>query len=259
MKQTIRLEVARHRYRGWYEWARAAGWGVTGMTLLGCTGANTYTTPRTLEPWDVQAFIAPEVVVRPTRDEPRYLRAFGQGPLVYAIPPALGVRIGLPARLEVGVLVSDFIVPNGAEAKWGFARSRWFDAALHVKGIWGPYELAPFQDEGRQISEVAMLHAITSVALNATPSVALVATPGAFATWGHYRTAGARLGGGVQVRLSERFAVFPEATWLRELTGADTRQAGGVRGDASYVTVGLGLLVGHLPEPPARRGSSDSD
>jgi hypothetical protein len=186
----------------------------------GCATANAYTTPRALEPGRFELFAAPEVTykastVRGARGEPdRKAESLGYA----ALPPAVGVRVGVARGLDVGGGLRAGIVP-GVDAKYNFYGGDAVDLALRA-AVQGFYA----DDSGWGHAELATL-----VGVRVQQGVTLVASPGAAydsstlegSRGSIYLPDGvfARLGLGARLDLGKRFALFPEMTAMHTVVG----------------------------------------
>lgn len=183
----------------------------------GCATANTYTTPRALEPGRVEVFAAPEVTYKTlnvpgARGEPdRNLEAFGYA----ALPPAVGLRVGVVRGLDVGGALRSGV--PGVDAKYNFYSGDAIDAALRgaAQGFYA-------DDSGWAHAELAAL-----VGARVTQGVTLVASPGAAYDSAKFESGSvsfpdgvfARLGLGARFELSKKIALFPETTIMHTVVG----------------------------------------
>jgi hypothetical protein len=188
---------------------------------------------RALEPGRFELFAAPEMTykastVRGARGEPdRKAESFGYA----ALPPAVGVRVGLARGLDVGGALRAGIVP-GLDAKYHFYGGDAVDLAVRA-AVQGVY----VDDSGWGHAEFATL-----IGARVHKGVTLVASPGAAydsATIEGSRSSVyfpdgvfARLGLGARLDLSKRFALFPEMTAMHTVVGE--------RG--VWLTAGIGIF-----------------
>ncbi len=206
--------------------------------LCGCPNPNTYTVPRTLDPGRVQVSVAPEV----------YGATFnGTGgsslSVVTPVLPTVGVRIGLVDNFELGVRAPN-LDSLAVDGKILLLRST-VDIALD------PGLQAFFVGSSDGSVGVFYFHLPVLVGLNLSDKLTLVASAGtvysvATATVNTSDTAEqggsatgvlARLGLGVDIRVTKRFALHPEVTFMKGF------------GDTSSLlfVAGLGLNFGAQP------------
>jgi hypothetical protein len=208
--------------------------------LCGCPDPNTYTTPRTLPRGRVQGLIAPEgiAVVYPTR-APSGGTASPQNVILPA-PPTLGLRVGGADNLDVGVRL-DQLQAFAFDFKLRLFQGR-FDAAI---------------DPGAQVcflDQELLGHLPLLLAWNVAESVSLVVAPGLMFASGATSTTQfgslfvmdgvsapgtfGRVGGGVNLRLGNNFALQPEVTGVQQF---------GVAGPL-VLLAGVGILIGAQPD-----------
>lgn len=216
-----------------------------GALLCGCPDPNTYGTPRTLAPGDLQLQASVGA----------WGGAANGGNGVWPALPSVGFRYGIADRLDIGARLVDFF-GIGGDAKYNFVRGRVdlaFDPTLQL------FYLPPVQFLGSssltQSIGVAQLQAPLLVGINFDDATSLILTPGfvgtlatspiadagyvvpqqiAFATTG----LGARLGIGLNIRTSDTFSWQPEVTAWHEFNGVD-----------SWICVaGIGINIGAQPD-----------
>lgn len=216
-----------------------------GVVCASCTGQSLYTTPRTLSADDVQVILAPEYVTRTRASKPA-------PPLVdpgsEAPPPVasgafhVGLRTGVGERGELG-MHGDLPGSFGVDGKWNAIRTAPFDLALMARftasgGATQPVD-GPYHDKG---SVGAFLHLPVLLGFN-VDRLTFVLSPGSVtvaSSTGRF-TEGVRTGAAVQVRITSRFAIQPEASWMHEIAGPT---------DMGYAAVGLGFILRALPAYP---------
>jgi hypothetical protein len=153
--------------------------------------------------------------------------------------PSVGVRYGVADRVDVGARVAD-LSSLEADLKYNFVRGR-FDMAIDP-GVQGYYYTA----SGVPPFGMAQFHVPLLLGLNFDEDTTVVLSPGFFgavATTGVQLPAftpgiGARLGLGLNVRVSDSLSWQPEVTVWHELYQSD-----------SWVYVfGIGANVGPQPD-----------
>ena len=166
-------------------------------------------------------------------------------------PPSYQLRIGVVDTLDVGFRVA-YANSLGADVKWNFVKTDIFDMAF-APGIQAWYYDSCSADGGTHGQVYANLPLLFGFNLN--ESVSFVPTAGI--TYGctaritlfgntpsdraDIRGVMVRGGLGVEFRLSPRFALHPEVTYLNYVD-SDSRPA------ISWLVFGLGLNFGSLPE-----------
>lgn len=216
-----------------------------GAFLCGCPDPNTYGTPRTLAPGDLQLQGS--------------LGAWGgvANGSNGALPslPSVGVRYGVADRLDVGARLVDFF-GLGGDIKYNFVRGP-VDLAIDpmLQAFYVPaIQLTPSSSYSNATG-IAQVHLPLLIGINFDDATTLVLTPGivgtlatgsasdnpyagaqqiAFASTG----LGARLGIGLNIRTSDTFSWQPEVTAWHEFNGVD-----------SWVCVaGIGINIGAQPD-----------
>jgi hypothetical protein len=223
------------------------------VCLCGCPNPNAYTVPRTLEPGDLQIVLAAEAYGFGTRIAGPASAAssnptstvWGATPLL----PTIGIRYGLAEGVDVGARFENFQSVAGdvklrlLRGLLDMAVDPGLDAIYVDTGITNPNSTTVTRSAG-----VFYLQAPLMLGLNFSDSLTLVASPGlayAIATGplagaSHAEQAGAstallaRLGLGVDVRTSDRFAIHPELTCMRGFNSAQSL----------LCVVGLALNIG---------------
>jgi hypothetical protein len=199
--------------------------------LAGCPNPNTYTTPRTLDPGQVQWQVALEAI------GVDYSATYGSTdasgnliktnvPSVWPMLPTLGVRVGVAEGLEIGLRAPN-LEPLAGDAK--------------IRLLKGPLDVA--LDPGLQLYygsangngfAVLYLHAPVLLGINLSKRVSLVLSPGlAYAgntasgvvpsgVAGSSTAEGfmAQLGVGFDFRVNRQLAIHPEVTLVRQFTGS---------------------------------------
>jgi hypothetical protein len=182
-----------------------------------------YTTPRTLPPGTVQWQVAPEVIgvsYDITAATPAGTTTTTVTDVVPMVP-SFGARIGVTDGFDIGLRLSNFD-SIGADAKILAVKGA-FDLAFDP-GLQGYYVDIAGVGVG-----VVYLHAPLLLGVNVSPNVSLVFTPGVVleaasvsvnngsGVTGAASATGvlARLGAGIDVRITPRFAIHPEFTAMR--------------------------------------------
>lgn len=224
---------------------------VLGLLASGCPNPNIYGTPRTLPKGKIAHTIAVEGVgYRFTRKD-EYV-ANGEQSTVGAalfVPPSYSLRVGLVDRLDLGVRAANFS-SLGLDLKANFLRSEALDLALD-----------PFVQWSFSGINTTHIHVPLLVGFNASRDLTVLLTPGMMygvsnidtntendlselkqimGTAGFY----ARLGLGLDVRLTRRFGIHPEITVLKALHPPDSS----VFESTLMYTFGFGFNIGAQPD-----------
>ena len=225
-----------------------------GLFATGCPNPNIYATPRTTPVGKVAHTFAGEAVrVSYEITETVQQSAEPTGPNAeitvdenFNSPtgPSYHLRVGIAEDFDIGFKVNN-LSSVGADAKWNFYKSNAFDMAVDP-GI---------QHFPLGLLSVTYYHLPVILGLNFNEQVSLVGTPGiSFATVSTpddalssgieqalaIDGAMARFGLGVNFRVSENFAIQPEATLIR---GIDTSDS-----SVTWVLLGIGFNVFNLPD-----------
>jgi hypothetical protein len=220
------------------------------LAVSGCPNPNTYTTPRTLDPGKVQWQLAPEFIAvnydanygsTDANGNPIKTNVTGVLPML----PTFGVRTGVAEGVEIGLRLPNH-EPIAIDAKFRLLKGR-LDVALDPS-----FQLyyASIDSNG---FVAAWVHAPVLLGINFSEKVSLVLSPGLayaantasgvvpVAIAGASAAAGfmARLGVGVDVRVSRRLAVHPEITLVRQFTGSE---------DLLLCVGGIGFNFGAQPD-----------
>jgi len=218
--------------------------------LVGCPNPNTYGTPRTVEPGKVSFTVAAEWEGYRFKEQEtttnggntQTVTASQSGSVV--VPPTFLVRVGAADRLDFGFRANN-MSSLGADMKYNFVKSKFFDAAIDPGFQWFNVGV-----------NVVHLHLPLLLAVNASKAVSIVLTPGiiygtssnntvdndlqrAFGTTGLIGRAGI----GLDLRFTPKFAVHPEVTFMRAFARDTTLNT-----DATMTYMfGIGFNFGHLP------------
>lgn len=224
----------------------------TGLVFLlaGCPNPNTYTTPRTLHPRQVQWQLAPEVIG--VDYAARYGSTDARGNLVktnvssvWPMLPTFGARIGVAEGLEIGLRAPN-LEPLAGDVKIRLLKGR-LDVALDpgFQFYYGSANGSGFA--------VVSLQAPVFFGINLSEDVSLVVSPGlvyadntasvvvASGVTGSSTAEGfmARLGMGFDFRVDRKLAIHPEVTFVRQFTGSQ---------DLLLCVGGIGFNFGAQPD-----------
>lgn len=220
---------------------------VAGLVCTACPNPNNYTTPRTAPPGKVTHSIAAEYWGYSTTGS-------DDTDLSGGVPtfPTYSLRVGIADGFEIGGRVAN-MSSLGADFKWNFLKSDSVDVAIDPGFQWFSLRIdASNGDESASsTTSVVHLHAPVLVGFNFSETVSLVASPGVTYSWvsadvetreerdAASTTDGlmARLGVGFDFRISPRFAIHPQVTFLR--TFEDNA--------ALIYMAGIGFNFGNLP------------
>jgi hypothetical protein len=223
--------------------------GALAVLCSGCPNPNTYGTPRTTPVGKIQHTVAAEGF-RYSVDTTKNGGLADSATLPNA--PSYQLRVGVLDTLDIGARISN-MTSLGADVKWNFIKSDVFDMAV---------------DPGFQVFHIGASSGGTTSSftefyghlplifgINVAESVSIVPTAGityglssASANGGDGSSAAASIDGimlraglGFNFRISPKFAMHPEATYLKFLN-KDTEPK------ISWVVFGLGFNFGSLPE-----------
>lgn len=224
-----------------------------------CPNPNTYGTPRTTPAGRVQHTIAVEGF-RFTVDDTK--NGGGSDSATLPNAPTYQLRVGLVDQLDIGVRVSN-LTSVGADLKWNFIKSPSFDMAI-----------APgFQAFHIGASSNSATSSYTQIygnlpllfGINLSESFSIVPTAGvmygnssASVVSGDGSSSAASVDGlmmrgglGFNLRVSPKFALQPEITYLKYLNG-DNDPA------ISWLVFGVGFNIGALPDYSDTAGKTDT-
>jgi hypothetical protein len=209
---------------------RVAAWCALAAACSGCAVPNLYTTPRATQVSKFVGVLAPQLVAQPELRNQTY-------------GLELGGRLGLAPRLDAGVRTN--FAAAAADVKWNAIRSKHFDVALD-----GGVEVLP---ETFYVDMPLLFGVNLSDAVSLLPNTGITLGEGNQPTMDGSdtydnglrprRPAGRiliRAGMGAQLRLTPRFAVVPEFTYLGPLDG-------GIHGTSEYFAFGIGFCLGPQP------------
>ena len=222
------------------------------VVLCGCPNPNAYTVPRTLEPgehqWDVSAegygFTTKLTKAASGSSPASTTHAVGVTPML----PSFGIRYGLADGIDFGARIENFFSLAG-DLKFRLVKGS-VDLAVDP-GAQAIYATVSTSSGPSEAAGVFYLHAPLLIGININDLVTIVAAPGiaysittnAIPAASNAEQAGAstellaRLGLGVDVRLTEHVAVHPEVTCLKGFTSTETLMCVG----------GVGLNLGAQP------------
>jgi hypothetical protein len=159
-----------------------------GSTLCGCPNPNLYTTPRTLNPGDLQLQVAAEGIGASFNTSTTTENANGNGTTTqsssasFLLPmiPTIGVRYGVAEGFELGARVANFDTLAG-DAKIRLLKGT-VDLALDpgLQFIYlGGVSSTDSQGNTQSVSAgVVYFHVPLLIGFNVSPTVSLVASPG---------------------------------------------------------------------------------
>lgn len=242
-------------------------WTLGALTLLpGCPNPNLYTTPRTLDPGQVQWQLAPEVIgatynatttTTTTNANGTSTITSQSSPQSFVLPmvPTFGARVGVADGFELGARLQNFD-SLALDGKIRLLKGS-FDVALDP-GLQGFYINVNNVGAG-----VVYMHLPVLLGVNLSKTVSIVASPGivyAVATASDSGSTGAtgaataaglfgRFGLGLDIRTSKHFAIHPEVTVMREFQDVD----------ATLWVAGLGFNFGAQPDYSDLEGGGAGD
>jgi hypothetical protein len=240
-------------------WPLTTATTVAGCSLLcGCLNPNTYTTPRTLNPGDVQFQVAPEFYggsFTQTVPRPNGIGVTTQT-TSFGVPtlPSFGVRYGLADGFELGGRVPN-LTSLAFDGKIRLLKSR-LDLAVDP-GLQAQYfsEGSTTDASGQTVTQstaVFSFHLPVLLGINLSDKFSIVLSPGvayalattSITTGDTYAQAtgstGLMVRGslGVEYRFSKKFALHPEGTVLRGF--GDT--------EPLLYLIGIGINFGAMPD-----------
>jgi hypothetical protein len=213
------------------------------LLLAGCPNPNLYTTPRTLDPGKVQWQVAPEFIVvnhAPIAQDllvPNAQNETSSSPM----PPSWGVRIGVLNGFEIGAREQNWDA-LAVDAKIRLFKSRELDVALD------PGVQAVLSRDGLPL----YFHAPVLLGINFSENFSIVLSPGFAYTGATGGLTGAgngtelattvtgpmgAMGLGFDFRISHRFAIHPEVTFVKPFDM-----------NLLMAVVGIGFNIGGQPD-----------
>jgi hypothetical protein len=219
------------------------------LLCTGCPNPNTYGTPRTTPVGKIQHSVAVEAFGFSATEKSTNSSISGTVPTF----PTYTLRIGVADTVDIGARLSNFS-SLGADVKWNFIKSESFDMAFdpgfqvfHIGGTSGGVDSSYSQ---------LYLNGALLFGINVGDSVSIVPSLGATYGWSSASIVSdsdreaaasgggvmARFGVGFDFRVSQRFAIHPEITFLKSLSGADTLSS------SLLYMAGVGFNFGNLPK-----------
>lgn len=220
----------------------------------GCPNPNTYGTPRTTPAGKVQHTVAAEGfgfsyedpdVVDPNTGEPR------SGSVTVPNFPTYQLRVGVADTVDIGARIAN-LSSLGADVKWNFIRSETFDMATQPGFQVFRFSATSGSADGTFTQFYGHLPLIFGI--NLADTVTLVPTAGITYSFSSAEaitdsddaaksTDGLFLRGGLGInfRISQKFAMHPEVTFLKNVTNTE-------ESDVLLYIFGLGFNFGSLPK-----------
>jgi hypothetical protein len=229
----------------------------TAALCTGCPNPNTYGTPRTTPTGTIQHSVAAEAFGFSGHDVETNTDSGGVIPTV----PTYTLRVGVADSVDIGARIAN-LTSIGADVKWNFIKSEVFDMAIDPSFQF--FHLSTSSAGADSSFSVLYLNGPLMFGINLGDSVSIVPTLGVTYGWASASVASDneresasgstglmfRPGLGFDFRISERFALHPEVTFLRTLKGSD-------EDSATLYMFGLGFNFGSLPkfgaEEPAEK------
>lgn len=228
---------------------RLGALGALAVLCTGCPNPNTYGTPRTTPVGKISHTVAAEGF-RYGVDTTKQGGTDDSATLPNA--PTYQLRVGVLDTLDVGARLSN-LTSFGADVKWNFVKSDVFDMAIDP--AFQVFHIGASTDNATSSFTEVFVHAPLIFGINVSDAVTIVPTAGI--TYGHSSATAsngtgasaaasidgimARGGLGFNFRISPKFAMQPEVTYLKYLN-KDTDPS------ISWVIFGLGFNFGSLPQ-----------
>jgi len=221
---------------------RVAALGAVAALCTGCPNPNTYGTPRTVPVGKIQHSLAAEAFGYSAHDKQTNTSEGGTLPTF----PTYTLRVGVSDTVDIGARIAN-LSSLGADVKWNFLKSEVFDMAID------PGVQAFYYSAGDTSLGVVYLNAPLLFGINLGDSVSIVPTLGvsygiasASVDTGDARDSATgssgvmlRPGLGFDFRVSQKFAIHPEITFLKTLKDDDS---------ALLYVFGIGFNFGNLPK-----------
>jgi hypothetical protein len=232
--------------------------GLCMVMLTGCPNPNIYGTPRTTPKGEISHTVAAEAISFQGESESTTTTTINgqttttktkeQVSVTLPVFPTYQLRYGVAEEVDLG-----FSVRNGsslgADVKYNPVKSKSFDLAIDPGFQF--FRISSSGAEGTSASvTVAYLHLPLLLGVNLSESTSFVFTPGGVVVLASGSASGsgsdsaasssgflARMGVGLNIRISKGFALQPEVTAMRQLQ--DT--------SATLYMAGLGFNFGKLP------------
>jgi hypothetical protein len=236
------------------------------LLLCGCPNPNTYTTPRTLNQGDLQLQVAAEAFgasfnqTVPNQNVGTHTETAS---VFTPVLPTVGVRYGLADGFELGARVTN-LDSLSLDGKIRLIKGT-FDLAVDP-GVQGYYLSVSGSDAANQTTNssaaVFYFHVPVLLGLNLSEATSIVLSPGftygaattSITSGNNTQQAGGatgvmgRLGAGVDIRLSKKFALHPEITFIKSFTDSE----------ALLYLFGLGFNIGAQPDFSDMRGAPEA-
>jgi hypothetical protein len=225
----------------------------TAALCTGCPNPNTYGTPRTTPAGKIQHSVAAEGFGFSAKDAQTGTEGSG------ALPnfPTYTLRVGLADSVDIGARVAN-LTSIGTDVKWNFLKSDSFDMAIDPGLQFFHVGTTTSNGNGMLVDSsvnVLYIHAPLMFGINVSDSVSIVPTMGVTYGWSSTSidttdaqdsaTGGVGLmlrpGIGFDFRISPRFAIHPEITFLKTLN-ADNEDS------VLLYVFGIGFNFGNLPQ-----------
>jgi hypothetical protein len=224
-----------------------------GLLASGCPNPNIYGSPRTLPAGKVSHTIAVEGVGYHFTRRDAYVEQEGLPRTASAatlVPPSYSLRVGIADRFDFGFRAAN-MSSLGVDIKGNFLRSEVLDLALDPFVQWSFLGGV----------DTTHVHLPLLVGFNASPKITVLLTPGMMYGVSSFKYANdadlselkqlmgtngfyARLGLGLDARLSKKFAIHPEITVLKALNPPTDS----VFESTLMYTFGFGFVLGAQPD-----------
>lgn len=232
---------------------RVGALGAIAALCTGCPNPNTYGTPRTTPVGKIQHSVAAEAWGFRVSDA----ETDASVGATYPTFPTYTLRVGVADTVDIGARISN-MSSIGADVKWNFLKSESFDMAIDPGFQLFHFGASTVDDNGQPTDAsltVIYMNAPLMFGINLSDSVSIVPTLGVTYGWASTTvnssddsdsasgTSGLMLrpGLGFDFRISDRFALHPEITFLKTLKGDD-------EDSALLYMFGLGFNFGNLPK-----------
>jgi hypothetical protein len=213
------------------------------LLLQGCPNPNVYQTPRTTPKGSVSHTVAAEGIGFSATEEATGQSVSGFFPTL----PSYSLRVGVADEVDIGFRLAN-MSSLGADAKWNFVRGQTLDVAVDPGVQW--FRWSTTVDNETTSADIVYANLPVLVGINIAEPLSLVIVPGITYAYSSASTSGggsdaatsadgvmARVGFGFNLRVSQRFAIQPEVTLLRQFNDDP----------AALYIAGLGFNFGALP------------
>lgn len=199
------------------------------LAASGCPSPNTYTTPRTLPPGEISLLVATEGWGAVTSDGTGFVPTL----------PTLGVRVGVMDRVELGGRLPNML-SAAVDAKVNLLRGK-IDLAIDPGVQWYRWRESTSSDAILGTGTVVHTQLPVLVGFHPSPAATIVVMAGPSLSTSS-GTSSALLFGqagiGADLRITRRFSIFPQLTFLAGFEG-------------SIFAAGLGFNFGGRPKDDA--------